>query len=132
MLRRVVLWSGLALVLVGTFVIAGLSVGPAWSVPAGIAWTLGGVWQAFRLRATYGYYQGLRLHADGHIELRRPDGSREAAQLLSGSFVLPGFAWFRIRLADGRTSGQLLRGNMQENEAWRRLQVVWRHLGAGS
>lgn len=128
-LRLVVLWSGLGMTLAGIPVIAGLPVPAGWKVPASAAWALAGVWQVFALRAAYRRYSGVRLYADGSIEVLRPGDVGKKARLLDGSFVLPRLAWLRIRTEDGRTSGELMRGRLPENEAWRRLQVIWRHLG---
>lgn len=119
------------MILAGVLVIAGLRLPAAWLLPAGAAWTLAGLWQVSALRATYRHYNRIRLHADGRLEVLRSNEPDERARLLDGSFVLPGLAWLRIRLEDGRTSGELLRGDIRENQAWRRLQVIWRHLGRG-
>ena len=34
-------------------------------------------------------------------------------------------AWIRIRLADGRKYGELLRGNAVIDKQWHRLQLIW-------
>ena len=57
-------------------------------------------------------------------------GEWRTASLLSGSLVLPGVAWLRISVGTGPAYGELLTGNPRKNEDWRRLLVIWRHIGA--
>ncbi len=72
----------------------------------------------------------IRIDCSGHVGLRNSSGEWQAARLATGSVVLDRFAWLRIEACDGRRSVELLRGITRKNEEWRRLQVIWRHLGA--
>lgn len=78
---------------------------------------------------SYKHFSRLRIFADGSAELGTTGGRWLAATITRGSIVLPGLAWFRLRLADGRWYLALLRGDVRQSQQWRRLQVIWRHLG---
>ena len=122
--------SGLALMLVGFALIAGLPLSGGWRGLAMLTWG-GACWRdLLSLAGAYRQYRSVRIFSDGSTELRRAEATVASAQLLPGSVVLPRLAWLRLRLEDGSTSGELLRGNIREDEDWRRLQVIWRHLGA--
>jgi len=41
-------------------------------------------------------------------------------------------AWLVLASPDGRRWLALLQGDSRESEQWRRLQVIWRHMGSGS
>ena len=131
LLRRMVIASGLAFTLLGILVIVGLAMPAFWKGLGSSAWVVAGVARVTRLARGYRQYSGIRVHAHGGIELLCGDRAAVDARLLPGSIVLPGYAWLRIGLEDGGTCAELLRCNMGENEAWRRLQVIWRHLGGG-
>ena len=74
----------------------------------------------------------IRIHSDGQVELHDNDGHWQAATIGNGSIVLPKLAWLRIKPASGGRYNVLLRRNSLQSEQWRRLQVIWRHLGAAS
>ena len=74
----------------------------------------------------------IRMHSDGQVELRDNDGHWHGATIGNGSIVLPKLAWLRIKTASGGRYHELLRRNSMQSEQWRRLQVIWRHLGAAS
>jgi hypothetical protein len=122
--------SGFALMLVGLVIIAGLPLPATWRGPIVVAWCAACGRELRQLGNAYRQYRAVRVFSDGTIELRGAEATVASAQLLPGSIVLPGLAWLRLRLENGRTSGELLRGNIGEDEDWRRLQVIWRHLGA--
>ena len=130
MLRGIVLSSGLILLLLGVFVIAGLPWPASWRGLSTLVWLVLCVRELRILAMAYRQYRALQIFADGSVEIRREDDEAAGARLLPGSMVLPGLAWLRLELEDGSASGELLRGNTGEDEAWRRLQVIWRHLGA--
>jgi hypothetical protein len=54
--------------------------------------------------------------------------------MLSGGVLLSELGWIRLSvvLPDGRklVLGEFVRGNARESADWRRLQVIWRHIGA--
>ena len=122
--------SGFLLMLVGLLVIAGLPLSAAWQGLAMAAWGAACTRELRNLARAYRQYRAIRVYSDGTMETRPAETAVAGAQLLPGSIVLPGLAWLRLRLENGSTSGELLRGNIREDEDWRRLQVIWRHLGA--
>jgi hypothetical protein len=122
--------SGFALMLVGLVIVAGLPLPAAWRGLVMVAWCAVCGRELSHLASAYRQYRAVRIFSDGSTELCGAGTAVTSAQLLPGSIVLPGLAWLRLRLENGRTSGELLRGNIREDEAWRRLQVIWRHLGA--
>lgn len=125
-LRALVIASGTIFLLAGLALIAGLPVpGPARGA-AIVLWT---AWAARELRVhlrAYRRWSGYRIAADGDIGLLH--GSREhRGRLLPGCVVLPGVAWLRLAGQGGPAWGELVRRDSRESEAWRRLQVIFRH-----
>jgi len=59
------------------------------------------------------------------------DDCPSGASIEAGSVVLWHFAWLRFRTENGRRHVELMRRKTAQNKDWRRLQVIWRHLGAG-
>ena len=128
-LRRLVLGSGVCLLLLGLIVIAAMSISAVARLGLAIAWTL---LAAHQLRGLARYYAGARkivVHADGSATVGVGDHTWHAATILPGSIVLDRVAWLRIGIDGAPTGGELLAGNARENKEWRRLQVIWRHLG---
>ena len=79
-----------------------------------------------------GYAGGgaLRIGADGQV-LRQCRGSGwRPARLCPGSVVLRRVAWLRVDPGRGQPYAELVSAECQESEDWRRLQVIWRHIGA--
>ena len=79
-----------------------------------------------------GYATGgkLRIAAGGRVERQRGDGTWEPASLCAGSVVLPRIAWLRVVPQRGRPYAELVCSGNHGSEDWRRLQVIWRHIGA--
>lgn len=72
----------------------------------------------------------LRVWPGGEVELLEADGQWYAASLESGSVLLQKTGWFRLRDRHGGRHGELLRGDPRSSPDWRRLQVIWQHVGA--
>jgi hypothetical protein len=131
-LRFVVIATGCVLALLGLITVLTMSIAPA------IRWSAAVLWLAFcsrelvRLGRAYRNYEAIRLYADGRVEIRATDRVWYAAELMDGSTVLERLAWLRIRVEDGPNFGELLRGDCRGKDSWRRLQVVWRHLGSAA
>jgi len=128
-LRRVVLSAGLAASGIGVLVVVTLDVGALWRCLAVLAW-IG--WSARELRVIadgYKRFGRIRIDSEGNVELLIGEGDWVAARLLSGSVVLEKYAWLRIKPRNGRRYAEFIRGDTREDETWRRLQVIWRHLG---
>jgi hypothetical protein len=128
-LRRAVLLAGLVASGVGVLVVVTLDVGGLWRSLAVLAWV---GWSARELRVIangYKRFGRIRIDSEGNVELLIGDVDWVAARLLSGSVVLERYAWLRIKPRHGRRYAEFIRGNSREDEMWRRLQVIWRHLG---
>lgn len=116
--------------------LAGLALVPVVAVPAALKGVLAMAWAGLCGREYRGLRRGyasggiLRIAAGGQLERRRRDGTWEPARLCAGSVVLPRVAWLRIEPRDGPPYAELVRANSHGSEDWRRLQVIWRHIGA--
>ena len=129
-LRRIVLVSGAALWL------AGLGFVPLLPVSVTLKTFLAATWVglcSYQWQAMWrGYTRSgcLRIAADGHVERQRADGAWEPARLCAGSVVLPRLAWLRIEPRGMPAYAELVSGEIRVSDDWRRLQVIWRHIGA--
>ena len=129
-LRRLVLLSGAVLCL------AGLGFVPLLPVSVGLQTLLATVWLALSgyqwhaMWAGYARSSCLRIAADGGVERQCRNGAWEPARLCVGSVVLPRLAWLRIESGGKGVYAELVSGKMRDSEDWRRLQVIWRHIGA--
>ena len=129
-MRRLVLLSGAVLC------VAGLGFAPLLPVSIELKALLAAAWLALCGREWQAFWQGyarsggLRIAAGGHVERQCRDGTWQPARLRAGSLVLSRLAWLRIESRDMRPYAELVRGDCRESEEWRRLQVIWRHVGA--
>ena len=116
--------------------LAGLLFVPILPVSVGLRVMLAAIWlgvcgsEWHAMWHGYSRCRGLRIVADGRVERQCRDGAWQPARLCTGSVVLPRFAWLRIKPRGERAYAELLRGEIHESENWRRLQVIWRHIGA--
>jgi hypothetical protein len=128
-LRRLVLLTG------GLSFMGGLALLPLVAVSGPLKGLLAISWVAlcgFEGRALWRGYAGcraLRIAAGGHVERQAPDGSWQAARLCAGSVVLARVAWLRIAGPGERPFAELVGARSHPSEEWRRLQVIWRHIG---
>lgn len=83
-----------------------------------------------RLRHGHSNCLEIRLTASGEALILNQEQEWSSARLETGSVLLRNFAWLRLRGADGRLYSELFRGNSRESQDWRRLQLIWRHIGA--
>jgi hypothetical protein len=72
----------------------------------------------------------LRMSAGGELLLLDPLGNWHTARLLPGSVLLRRIGWIRLETGIGQRCAELVRGSCRESDDWRRLQVIWRHIGA--
>ena len=129
-LRRVVLLSGSALCLIGLLLISGMPVHLAVMIPGMLAWLSFAVWEIARLARGYDDCIRLRFGIDGYLRYLDHDGRWREGRLLRGSVVLSRLAWIRFETVGGNCVSELLRGDCRASHDWRRLQVIWRHIGA--
>ncbi len=123
---------GAAFAALGVLLIAVLPV--AALLRAGIA----AGWLLYVGRDLAGFQRAWRRYrcvaVDGELGLRLLDagGNWHSAEVLPGSVVLRRFAWLRIRDDAGVVFAEPLEGRCRESPQWRRLQVIWRHIGAAT
>ena len=129
-LRRFVLLSGAALFLAGLVFVALLAVSTGLKGLVALTWVglCGYEWLAFR--RGYTGNRALRIAAGGSVERQCHDGTWQPARLCAGSLVLTRFAWLRVAPHGARPYAELVSAAGHESENWRRLQVIWRHIGA--
>ncbi|RZV35224.1 MAG: hypothetical protein EX272_10980 [Chromatiales bacterium] len=130
LLRRIVLWSGVTFALMGCLIILSLPVA-VWLRLAGCGlWAVMTGRELRQLRRAWRVCRRLRFDADGDVELLEADGQWHAARLEAGSLLLQKAGWMRLQSRHGGRHGELLRGDVRSSPDWRRLQVIWRHVGA--
>lgn len=117
--------------LAGAAVLLAMPVAWKWRLAACCLWILVSGRELSHIASGYKHYQGIRIDSNGDTALLTQDGERLPVQLLAGSIVLPSLAWLRFKDQRGRRRAELIACKCPENKAWRRLQVIWRHLGAG-
>ncbi len=129
-LRIVVLTSGRLLVAVGIVLILTLDLAAAIRAVTGLVWVAGGRHELVRIERRFESLIAVRLSSGGEIAVLNNDQEWLPVTLQTGSVVLRSIAWLRLRAANGDNFVELLRGNARQSQDWRRLQVIWRHIGA--
>lgn len=134
MLRRIVLASGAVLALAGIPLILILPVAPALRALSVSVWLVMMAIELSRARRAWYACHALRFFADGTVVVLNPERIWQPATLISGSVLLRNLGWIRLSVAlpSGKrlVLGECLRGDGSESADWRRLQVIWRHVGA--
>jgi hypothetical protein len=97
-----------------------------------LAWCAWSASELVALRRSQRSYQAIRIATDGTVSVQGPDGQWAGGRLLPGSILLRHIGWLRIGPGGGPVSGELVRGDCREGQDWRRLQVIWQHIGAVS
>ena len=131
MSRNIVVGTGAAALFLGGLAFLLLPLAWDFKLPGTAAWCILGARDLWLITRGYKRCERIRVHHDGAVQVWAPDGHCIAATLGAGSIVTNGLAWVRIRPRGGGRYGLLLRCKAAENKDWRRLQVIWRHLGAG-
>lgn len=129
-LRRWVVGSGAGLMVAGALIVLVQPIPVVPRLAVACAWLLYGSHRLVSLVAAYGSCRRIRVDSDGSLWIEAADGSLRAGRIGSGSIVLARIAWLRVVTDDRFVAGELLRGNGRECDAWRRFQVIWRHLGS--
>jgi hypothetical protein len=124
------LFSGIFLNAAALVVIFLLSIHVALAAGSAVLCVAYGVHEQLRLRRAYQRFSRLRISCDGELRLFDRQGDWQAGTLLAGSVLLRRIGWIRIRTGEGRIFAELVRGRCRYNADWRRLQVIWRHVGA--
>ena len=129
-LRRLVLATGIVFSMTGVFMILAMPYPVFLRLSAAVVWGYFAAHEIAMLRRAYGRYRVLELDNNEDIRLLDFDGNWHRARLLPGSVLLRRAGWLRVRDARGRVFGEPVRGSCRDGRAWRRLQLIWRHVGA--
>jgi hypothetical protein len=131
-LRRIVLLAGVVTTVLGIMIILTLPVQAAWRAVAAALWLAQNARGLHLIAQGNKRCQRIRIAHNGEVDIMIAGKFGTSARLVAGSIVMHGFAWLRFESEDGQRFAELLRGRSPQNKDWRRLQVIWRHLGAGS
>jgi hypothetical protein len=129
-LRIIVLTSGRLLIAAGIVLILTLNLDTAIRTASCFVWFIAGRYELIRIEHGFDSCNAIRLSSDGEIAVLNNDQEWLQVTLQTGSIVLKNYAWLRFRATNGDNFVELMRGNARQSEEWRRLQVIWRHIGA--
>jgi hypothetical protein len=129
-LRRIVRVSGALLGLAGIPPILTLPVNLWLRLALASGWAAVSFLELRRLSRAWRLYRRLRIDSGGAIALLDVTGRWRSGSLVSGGILLRKIGWIRLRDHTGKTFGELLVGDSRASSDWRRLQVIWRHIGA--
>ena len=127
-LRRVVIISGLVASTLGLATILLLPVAVLWRAVVSVIWLGVNGRELVLIAKGHKRCSRYRIQHDGDVYVQSQNGAWSLAKLAAGSVVLSRWAWLRIEFDDGRRGAELVRSRTPQNEQWRRLQVIWRHL----
>lgn len=130
-LRKWLVTSVLVAVVAGVWTISNLPIAPELRWLGSVGWVLAvGVRSGLIIRSQSRYCQ-LNFHSDGSVLLLDLAGRWHSASWSRNSVILSNLAWIDLTMSSGRRFSGLFCGNSRESEQWRRLQVIWRHMGSG-
>jgi hypothetical protein len=130
LLRKIVLVAGALLGVVGSLLIVSLPLSTVLRVLGVILWSLITLRELAELRRAWARCIGLKFIANGEVEILDFDHEWHPAQLVTGSILLRSTGWLRLKTAAGHVFAEPVRTEHQQLGDWRRLQVIWRHVGA--
>jgi hypothetical protein len=130
-LRILVLTSGRLLIAAGLVIILILDIAADLRALAGALWIVAGRYELRVLQRRFDALIAIRLFSDGSVAVLNEHEEWQPGQCQSGCIVLRKLVWLRLRTADGTRFTELLCGDVRRSHDWRRLQVIWRHVGAG-
>ena len=130
-LRRWFFSSVLLFCAAGIWTVSNLAISTELRWLGGVGWAFavlarGGIMLATQLR-----YPIVRIHADGSALLQNAQGEWCSATMSDNCVILANFAWLDLLLVDNTRYSVLVRGKSRKSQQWRRLQVIWRHMGSG-
>jgi hypothetical protein len=129
-LRIIVLTSGRLLIAAGLVLILTLDLDASLRAAGSLIWLTLGRFELQGVQRGFDSCTAIRVFSDGQIKVLNNDQEWMSGTLQSGSLVLPKLAWLRLQAANGTAFAELLRGDARESQNWRRMQVIWRHIGA--
>ncbi len=128
--RRLVIACALLLALAACVILVSLPL-PGWiRVLLCVAWTGMAARELRRLQVAWHACRRLRFSGDGQIEVLTADAGWVTARLLPGSLLLQNAGWMHLQTSHAGRFGELLFRPPGAAADWRRLQVIWRHVGA--
>ena len=127
-LRIVVLTSGRLLAAIGVVVVLLLPLPAGVRLAGLVVWCIAVFRELGSLQRGFRHCRLLRLYADGSLAVKS-GAEWVPAKLENGSVVIANFAWLRFVSDTGIHCQELLRGDARQSNEWRRLQVIWRHVG---
>lgn len=131
-LRMIVVCSGRLLCVAGCVLLLTLPFDIGWRFLLCACW-IGSCWfELSGLQRGHADCRAMRLHQDGSIEIRNRDWEWVSAEMQRDSVVFAHLAWIRAHGGGGHRYAELLSGNARACQEWRRLQVIWRHIGAAA
>jgi hypothetical protein len=129
-LRIIVLISGRLLVAAGLLVILSLYIDVVWRAFGCLAWGAFGWFELRRLVLGFDACKAIRVDSSGEFAILNNDDEWVSASLLTGSVLLQKLGWICLEDRSGQVFFELIRGDARRSHHWRRLQVIWRHIGA--
>ena len=128
-LRIVVLTSGRLLIAAGLALILILAIDAAWRAVGCLIWLALGRFELQQLQRGFESCNAVRIDSNGEIAILNGDQEWVAGTLQTGSVLLRKLGWLRLQSQSGQIILELFRGDARQSEDWRRLQVIWRHIG---
>ena len=129
-LRRIVLLSGAGACAIGVSLILAMPLHPVVLIAGSGSWLAFCARELNVMRRDHAFCRRLRMSAGGEMSLLDPLGNWHSAGLLPGSVLLRRLGWIRLETGKGHRFAEPVRGSCRESDDWRRLQVIWRHIGA--
>ena len=129
-LRIVVAISGCLLIAVGLTLILVLGIGVALRSVGCLVWLAIGWFDLRRLEQGFDTHKAIRFDSNGETFILDNDENWVPARLLTGSILTRKLGWIRLKDQSGQVFLELIRGDARQSQNWRRLQVIWRHIGA--
>lgn len=129
-LRIIVLISGRLLIAAGLVLILTMATDVVLRAAGCLVWAISGYRELQRLQRGFDVCRAIRIDSDGEAAILNQDQEWQPATLQTGSMLLRNMGWLRVQSANGQYFLELVRGNARQSQEWRRLQVIWRHIGA--
>ena len=117
--------------IVGLILLLTLPIALPWRALGAAAWLATNTRQLVVIANGHKRCRRIRIEHNGAVTLQAEDGCWFPATFIPGSVVLANVAWLRFKAEDGQQFAELICQKSARNEGWRRLQVIWRHFGAG-
>jgi hypothetical protein len=114
----------------GSVLVAQMQIAHFWRILIGLAWLAECLREQQKLVMGTSRLSALMLDSRGAVVATDVHGNRHVLNLMSGTVVLPGLAWFRLRYPDGSSHTELFTRKQTGPVAWHRLQVLWQQAQA--